>query len=155
MRGDVFLNIHRLQAAFSLTGKILTACFVLSYTAIFTVAIKEGALVALKLLCFSGLAFLLISLLRRFLGKARPYQENNVVAPRKGKDDSFPSRHAYAAFFIATLAFWVTPIFSYTLLPFAVLLSLLRVLIGVHYPIDVIFGAFLGVALGILNIIIL
>lgn len=71
---------------------------------------------------------------------------------------SFPSGHAYASFFIATFfLFFATSFVSssrqlifYLLVPWAALVSLSRVLLHVHRPIDITVGAVQGLIVGIL-----
>ena len=133
--------------------RILTACYVVAFLSILIIAATKAFTLPARILFFSALFFLLISLLRRFIGAKRPYQETEVAPPRNGKDDSFPSRHAYSAFYIATLSFYIAPAFSYSLFPGAILLSLLRVARGVHFPRDVVAGAFIGVLAAILVLI--
>ncbi len=59
-------------------------------------------------------------------------------------DYSFPSDHATAAFAIATALVLRSPKVGYLALAMAVVLSVARVAIGVHYPADVLAGAALG-----------
>ena len=128
--------------------RILTACFVLAFFLVSALSLKASPLHFGRLIVFSAIAFLLVTLLRHFFAKKRPYQSKDGIAPRRGENDSFPSRHAFSAFFIAMLAFSVKPLFGYSLLPFAILLSAVRVFRGIHYPIDVVAGGFLGVLSG-------
>ena len=132
-----------------------TVIFVLASIAILLLSLIHAPLSALTPALASAILFFVLSLMRRLFKKARPYQENETPGPRKGTDDSFPSRHAYSAFYVASLAFLITPAVSYALLALAVTLSALRGLRGLHYPRDVIAGAFLGVAFANVSIIIL
>ena len=107
------------------------------------------------LLC-AALAFSFTWLLRRLLGMKRPYQNESILLqPRRGTNDSFPSLHAFSAFFIATSAFTISPLLSYFLLSAAALLCILRVCLSIHYPRDVVGGAFLGVAVSIVTLILI
>jgi membrane-associated phospholipid phosphatase len=62
---------------------------------------------------------------------------------------SFPSAHALSSFAVATAMFRVDPATAGTF-AVAAALSLGRPYLGMHYPSDVLAGAFLGVALGLL-----
>ena len=145
----------RLYCGLRIAGKCLTGIFALWYTAQLVWLLLTTPMNALKLILASLILFLTVTLMRRLFKSARPYQENAGDPPRKGTYDSFPSRHAYSAFYIATLAFTFAPAASYALLPLAILLAAIRVLTGIHYPRDVIAGAFLGVAFATVTIIIL
>ena len=76
----------------------------------------------------------------------------NVVHEKRpdGSDNrSFPSRHAFCAFLIATMFAVVFRSFGGMVpLLLATALGVARVLEGVHFPRDVVAGAVLGVAAG-------
>ena len=133
----------------------LTVVFSLAFLSIAVLQAKSSPLLLLRLLLCTAIPFLLVTLMRHFFAKKRPYQNSNESPPRKGKDDSFPSRHAFSAFLIATLAFSIAPLYGYALLPLAVLLSAIRVFRNIHYPIDVIVGGFIGVFSGTICLIII
>ena len=62
-----------------------------------------------------------------------------------------PSRHIFSMFMIAMgwLVFW--PPMGWTLLVVGVLLAVIRVLGGVHFPRDVLVGALCGIIAGLLG----
>ena len=62
---------------------------------------------------------------------------------------SFPSGHATVSFACATVLALAVPRLRYPLYALAALISWSRVYVGVHYPLDVVGGAVLGVALAI------
>jgi membrane-associated phospholipid phosphatase len=62
---------------------------------------------------------------------------------------SFPSAHAASSFAVATAMVRVDPATSSALLV-ALVISLGRPYLGMHYPSDVLIGALLGVALGLI-----
>jgi decaprenylphosphoryl-5-phosphoribose phosphatase len=62
---------------------------------------------------------------------------------------SFPSAHALSSFAVATAMFRVDPATAGALVV-ALLLSLGRPYLGMHYPSDVVAGAILGLLLGLL-----
>jgi undecaprenyl-diphosphatase len=57
---------------------------------------------------------------------------------------SFPSGHAATSFACATLLAWLTPLPGVPLFALAALIAFSRVYDGVHYPLDVVGGAVLG-----------
>jgi undecaprenyl-diphosphatase len=65
---------------------------------------------------------------------------------------SFPAGHAATAFAGATLLSYVAPRAAPAFLVLAALIGYSRVYVGVHYPGDVVVGALLGVAIGVVAI---
>lgn len=96
-----------------------------------------------------GLAADLLSYALRYaIGRERPPLQfpDPVPLVRLPGTPSFPSGHAAAAFACATLLAWLTPLPKVPLFVLAALIAFSRVYVGVHYPLDVIGGAVLGVA---------
>ena len=62
---------------------------------------------------------------------------------------SFPSGHATVSFACATTLALAVPRLTWPLFTLATLISFSRVYVGVHYPLDVLAGAALGVAIAI------
>ncbi len=100
--------------------------------------------------CWSlGLAFLLAVILGELFGRVRPFvafpDVAQVLVPPPLSDTSFPSRHSAiafaAAYFLHRHAKGPVVVIGWIL---AVLVALGRVLVGVHYPSDVLAGALVG-----------
>jgi undecaprenyl-diphosphatase len=64
---------------------------------------------------------------------------------------SFPSGHTLHAVAFTVVAVEAYPVLGWLLVPFAALVALSRVLLGLHYPSDVLAGAVLGAAIGYLG----
>lgn len=82
----------------------------------------------------------------------RPYQAHQVDriwGPRK-TDPSFPSDHASASFAIATAVMLVDPVAGAVFLVLAALIAIGRVVVGEHYPGDVVVGAAVGTVAALL-----
>jgi undecaprenyl-diphosphatase len=80
-------------------------------------------------------------------GRDRPYIADPTQEPLVGTplDLSFPSGHAATSFAGATLLAWYVPRLALPLYALAALVAWSRVYVGVHYPIDILIGAVLGV----------
>ncbi len=63
---------------------------------------------------------------------------------------SFPSRHATISFLLSVFVFKYNKKLSFLILFFAILVSLGRIFVGVHYPADVLAGAILGLVIGLI-----
>jgi undecaprenyl-diphosphatase len=75
--------------------------------------------------------------------EAKELASRHVPMPRSS---SFPSGHAASAFAFATGAAGAQPLLSAPLRALATLVGYSRVHTGVHYPADVLAGAFIGVS---------
>lgn len=102
-----------------------------------------------------SVSFCLVSAARKVLNKPRPY-EVLAIDPliHKGtRGKSFPSRHVFSSVVIAMAWLsWCVPV-GVALLVASVLMAVVRVLGGVHWPRDVVAGAALGMLAGLLVLI--
>jgi undecaprenyl-diphosphatase len=89
--------------------------------------------------------------IKELVGRARPpVADPNVVALYPVPDTpSFPSGHATTAFAAAVAVGLFYPRLRLPLLTLAALVGLSRIYLGVHYTLDVVAGAALGVAIGL------
>jgi undecaprenyl-diphosphatase len=102
-------------------------------------------------LAADGVGELVSGLLKSATGEERPafrYPEPRALVhvPDTG---SFPSGHATTSFACATVLSVLAPRLAPGFLVLAAAIGFSRVYAGVHYPLDVVGGAVLGVAIGL------
>lgn len=112
-------------------------------------------------------AFVILSVVRLFINRKRPYEvyDCKSAIAKKTEGKSFPSRHVFCIFVIATTMVMVgiqqiqAPLhiffyFGIALYLLGVALAWIRVYSGVHFLSDVIVGAIVGIASGMIGFLI-
>jgi len=91
-------------------------------------------------------------ILKELLERIRPCNAlNDVITPVGCAGGfSFPSNHALNNFAAAVFLLRLFPTYKWFFLIVAILISISRIYLGVHYPSDVLGGALIGVAFGYL-----
>ncbi len=113
----------------------------------------ESILLTAEFLIILGAPFVLVTLLRKFVGAPRPYEVYDFLEnpPRKGEGDSFPSRHCFSIFAIGTLCLFVSPVIGAITLALGIVLCFARVALGIHFVRDVVAGALMGVCTSLIG----
>jgi undecaprenyl-diphosphatase len=85
--------------------------------------------------------------------RPRPYQAHAGIEHFAAPLDrfSFPSGHTLHAIAFSSVALVYYPGLAWLLLPFTALIALSRVVLGLHYPSDVLAGALLGAVIAALS----
>jgi undecaprenyl-diphosphatase len=98
-----------------------------------------------------ALGVLVYKWLKSRTSRPRPYQVRTAI--RRGADPldnfSFPSGHTLHAASFSILAIAYFPPAAWLCLPFAALVAASRLVLGLHYPTDVLAGAAIGAALAL------
>lgn len=107
----------------------------------------------LRLVLTCGIPFLALSAARRALDQPRPFELYDLepLLPRETPGRSFPSRHVFSICVIGTCFCWLRPWVGFTLLGLGAVLAALRVISAVHFPRDVLAGAAVGIASGVIG----
>ncbi|MEO6395388.1 MAG: phosphatase PAP2 family protein [Devosia sp.] len=114
------------------------------------VFVEQARLFAFIFVCI-GLTSLVSTLAKVAIGRGRPVDIDApgpfVFAPDLGDwaDQSFPSGHATTAFALATVLSMLSLRWRWPAFGAAALVGLSRVVLGMHYPSDVLGGAALGI----------
>lgn len=96
----------------------------------------------------SGIAYILNAIIGYFVGRSRPFVDHAIhpLIVKAASSKSFPSDHAALSFALASILAFFYPKWSIVFFIIAFLISISRVFVGVHYPLDVIAGACIGIA---------
>ena len=141
---------RRVSLTLRLISHLAVLLSVLSYALLLAVSFTRSPLNALKLIAITAIPFLLVSAMRRLINAPRPYElyDFYTLPPKEKRGSSFPSRHVFSGFLIATLTcLWSLPL-GICLFVSGVLLALSRVLLGIHFIRDCVAGALIGVISG-------
>jgi membrane-associated phospholipid phosphatase len=154
VRGPRPIWLDRIMLGFTQIGSAIAA---LGIALILFLA--GDRLLSYELLLGTLTLWLVVELVKFLVHRSRPFirlaQARIVGYPAIGR--SFPSGHTSQSFFMATLmaqhfhsSIWVV----FPLYAAAVLVGVTRIYVGAHYPRDVLAGAILGVAWGLLGVIV-
>jgi undecaprenyl-diphosphatase len=108
--------------------------------------IYENRRMVFEALFSACVAFSISGLIGLFYYRDRPFVVYQVLQMIKhAANASFPSDHAIGAFVIATSIYLFKKKHGYAWLSLATMIAFSRVWNGVHYPLDVIVGALIGI----------
>ena len=114
----------------------------------------RGWACSLRMMALGLLNLTIYLLLKRWAGRPRPYVAcQDIRACTRALDQfSFPSGHTLHAVAFSCVLIEYFPALAIVLVPFTALIALSRVVLGLHYPSDVVAGAAIGglMAVGVL-----
>ena len=161
------LRIYRCVSSFPkkvLAFRIIDRTAVILASVVFAASVYfafcRGIIEAVKLVVLAAVPFVLVSAVRFLIKSKRPYEvidfaEFSSKPPHYKLGSSFPSRHVFSAFLIAILAFEYRWYLGVIALDLGASLAVIRVILGIHYPKDVICGAIIGIISGLVGMLIL
>ena len=99
----------------------------------------------------TAISFILVSIVRRFINSERPYTmyDFKPIIEKNKKGESMPSRHVFSAFIIGMAFLYIGEIpLGIIVFVCGLIIAIVRVISGVHFPKDVIVGALVGILCG-------
>jgi membrane-associated phospholipid phosphatase len=150
-----------LVSLLKLTGKAAVVCVAIIFvSACVLVGVSRGAIDCVRLVLSALIPFALVSAMRIILDFKRPYEMMDfppfeAMRAERKSGRSFPSRHVFSAFAIGVLMLPVNVYLGLTVIIIGTFFAVERVLLGIHFPRDVIAGAIIGILSGVLGILFL
>jgi undecaprenyl-diphosphatase len=109
---------------------------------------------ALRMAITGLIAAAMYRYLKRWTRRPRPFRSHaQIVTPVAPLDEfSFPSGHTLHAVSFTVVALAYFPILAPLLVPFALMVAASRIVLGLHYPSDVIAASLIGVGLAAVSL---
>lgn len=93
--------------------------------------------------------FVIVEIIRYLIRRPRPFLIHSVHQLVQESSYSFPSGHATFYFALATVAYILNKKLGVIFFLIAAIISVSRIVVGVHYPSDIIAGGLLGIIISI------
>ncbi|WP_347473500.1 phosphatase PAP2 family protein [Acinetobacter thermotolerans] len=157
LKGCVVLNhlLHSksIAAFFKMISRLGNGVF--WYVMIIATWLLQGLIYSLQMLYLvlgSTIGTILYKILKTKTSRPRPYQvHHQLICLGEHPLDyySFPSGHTLHAVMATILLGYAVPLLLILMLPFTILVALSRMILGLHYPSDVVIGAVIGATVAI------
>lgn len=151
-----FMQQHKIAKNIAIvSGKTITISVYIFYPLFLAYLYFIKSPEALKITIIPLVSFMVLSVVRYFLNFPRPYEKYDIepLYDKKTKGKSCPSRHTFSAFVIGFCIMFVSFPLGCTIVGLAVILAVSRVLCGIHFIRDVIWGlisAVLSASIGLI-----
>lgn len=98
-----------------------------------------------------------VTIIRKIVNRKRPFQVVKEIQPFIPHDDgeSFPSRHTVSSFIIGMAFLYVNIYIGIPILVLSFVVGLSRIMAGLHYPSDVLFGGIYSIIIGYIGFFII
>ena len=98
------------------------------------------------MLCVGTVNLILYKIVKRWIARPRPFRvcEGFRECARSLDEFSFPSGHTLHSVAFSLILTVYYPAFALIVWPFTALVAVSRVVLGLHYPSDVVVGALIG-----------
>jgi undecaprenyl-diphosphatase len=143
-----------IRIVFAVISRLGNGVFWYAWLAILPVMFgATGGWRALQLATTGAVGVAIYKWLKQRFVRERPYISHLRIHVGTAPLDrySFPSGHTLHAVCYAVILSTYFPVLAWIVVPFAALVALSRVVLGLHYPTDVIVGATIGATLAIVS----
>ena len=124
--------------------------FIVFFLLLFLLKLKKNWWMVLKAIISAVIArFVIVEIIRWIHPRPRPFIAENInLLVDKVNQFAFPSGHAAFCFGLATIVYFYNKKIGILFFLLAFLVSVARVFVGVHWPLDVLAGALVGIFTG-------
>ncbi|HSS07479.1 MAG TPA: phosphatase PAP2 family protein [Rhodanobacteraceae bacterium] len=146
---------HALRRLFGIVSRLGDGVFWYALMSVLAVVGGTRGVVAALHMALTGLvAAAMYRGLKGWTRRPRPFRAHNGIVPYIAPLDefSFPSGHTLHAVSFTMIALAYFPMLAPLLVPFAILVAMSRVVLGLHYPSDVLAATVIGLGLGALSL---
>lgn len=152
---EPFRKNRGLLVLLKVCNKLCTLVGFAAYPVLIALLYFTGGPAWIIYLVIPALCFVLLTVIRRKLDTKRPYELLDIepLIAKEKKGNSFPSRHVFSMFLIAGCWCGVSVPIGMTAFLCGILLAVIRVIGGVHFPKDVAAGAVIGTLCGLITVL--
>lgn len=125
--------------------------FLLFYLGFIAFGLKKALYIAIFTAFSAASSLILVTIIKNYFQRLRPINDTSINKYIRViveyNDFSFVSGHSTVSFTIAFLSFWVLKKqykFTFLVFIFPLLFAYSRIYLAAHFPIDILFGMFLG-----------
>ena len=146
---------HALRRLFGIVSRLGDGVFWYALMSVLAVVGGTRGVVAALHMALTGLdPAAMYRGLKGWTRRPRPFRAHNGIVPYIAPLDefSFPSGHTLHAVSFTMIALAYFPMLAPLLVPFAIVVAMSRIVLGLHYPSDVLAATVIGLGLGALSL---
>tara|TARA_R110001583_G_scaffold52804_3_gene163544 strand:+ start:1792 stop:2361 length:570 start_codon:yes stop_codon:yes gene_type:complete len=125
--------------------------FVLFFLGYKAFGLKKATYVAIITALSAGLSLIIVNLIKNYFQRLRPINDSSINKSIRvlieQNDFSFVSGHSAVSFTISFLSYWILKKhykYAFIVFIFPLFFGYSRIYLAAHFPIDILFGMFLG-----------
>ncbi len=158
MNNEIFYIMYNLSTIPIVANSALFLSYLFTYLLIFSLIIwaifvSQKKMYNFSLLFLSGISsWLVANILKITMKINRPFVELGINPLHHEVGFSFPSQHMAVFTALSVAMFLINKRAGFVFLIIAILIGFSRIIVGVHYPLDILGGLFVGALVGFIII---
>ena len=155
LNNEIFYIIYNLSTISWVADLAIFLSYLFTYILLFSLVIwaiffSQKKMYSFSLLFLSGIfSWFVANIIKSIIRTNRPFVDLDIVPLSRDIGFSFPSEHMSVFMAIAVAMFLLNKKAGIVFLIIAILIGLSRIVIGVHYPLDIFGGLFVGGLVGL------